>query len=224
MDSDEEEMFGACAFQMAAEKDNKKCIAGMMKDEGEASVKMALACMHEIAGCYNEDGSFNDGCFTEGMMKNKACLDAVMAMPKESESEESSSSEEVVEVTFSMQNFKKFKDCTKGKKGKDLEPVTKMLGCNMVSKEAMDKFLNDGKPYYENIMCSEVGDGSLMVSLHKEEGCEDTAFKKMMLTQGESNCVESGRGGKAGTSMKSDAVEQCSTKVLMIKFGISATK
>merc|ERR1719499_1239835 len=148
--------------------------------------------MHEIAGCTKDDGSFDDDCFEEGMMKNKACLDATMQMPQESD-DESSSSEEVVEVTFAMQNYKRFKDCTKGKKGKDKEPVTKMLGCNMVSKEAMDKFLNDGDAYYENIMCSEVGDGSLMVSLHKEVG----------------NCVESGRGGKAGTSMKFDAVKQC---------------
>merc|ERR1711879_636303 len=114
-------MGGACAFKASVEMSppNKKCIASMMKEEGPATVKMSLACMNEIADCYNEDFSFDEKCFEGEIQENRACLAALMAMPKESESEESSSSsEEVVEVTFSMMNFKKFKDCAKGKKEK----------------------------------------------------------------------------------------------------------
>merc|ERR1711978_569983 len=121
MTSEDEDKFGNCIFKTAAANDNEKSIVNIMPEEDK---EFAKACWKEMAGCMNDEGDFDEACFGKAMMQNKECMEAIAKMSDSSSEEPTPAPEKTpapkpaVEIAVTVMQYKKLKDCQKGKKGK----------------------------------------------------------------------------------------------------------
>jgi len=204
MSSAEDNKFGACIWEYSADTGNTKCIAGMMKEEGPLGQKMGVACMHEIAGCYEEDGDLDEKCFQGEAMKNPRCMAALKALDDATESS-SESSEDAPMFEAETMVYKKAKDCEKGKDNKAKPGKNKIVefGCTMKTDDR-------GNERYERIGCNpESMDGAIMFSQHKDSNCEDEPLPKSVMSASTNDVVCEPTGKKGAIGVKIPANMLC---------------
>merc|ERR1712173_299991 len=164
------------------------------------------------------DGDFDEACFGKAMMQNKECVEAISNM-SDSSSEEPSSEETpsptmtAVEIPVVVNQYKKMKDCQKGKKGKAVKDAPSFM-LDACSKKMGEK--ND--VYFEQAKCSEQQDGSLVVTKFFDGECSKAMSEGMTMKAGEQNCVEKGK--KNIRSMSIERVDQCMPEYLRSTDGL----